>query len=65
MNKLMAEFWNKEFPSKKKDYVEYLDMKWEDLAREKNLSDKMLRNIFIEVEQRRSVWSGWSVKVHP
>ena len=50
MNELMAEFWNKELPSKKKDYVKYSDMEWEDLAQEKNLSDKMLKNIIIEVE---------------
>ena len=32
MNELMAEFQNKELPSKKKEYVEYSDMEWKDLA---------------------------------
>ena len=50
MNELMAEFRNKELPSKKKEYVEYSDMEWEDLAREKNLTDETLRNIVTEVE---------------
>ena len=54
MNKLMAEFQNKELLSKKKEYVEYLDMEWEDLARKKNLTDKMLRNIVTEVEQDKA-----------
>ena len=39
MNELMEEFRNKELPSKKKEYVEYFDMEWEDLAREKNPTD--------------------------
>ena len=51
MNELMAEFWNKELPSKKKEYVEYSDMEWEDLAREKNLTDETLRNIVTKVEE--------------
>ena len=51
MNELMAEFRNKELSSKKKEYVEYFDMEWEDLAREKNLIVKMLRNIVTKVEQ--------------
>ena len=50
MNKLMAEFRNKELPSKNKEYVEYTDMEWEDLARSKNLTDETLRNIVNEVE---------------
>ena len=54
MNELMAEFWNKELLSKKKDYMEYLDMEWEDFAREKNLNDKMLRNIVMKVEQEKA-----------
>ena len=58
MNKFMAEFWNKKLPSKKKDYVEYSDMKWEDLAQEKNLNDEMLRNIVIEVEQKKPGLEG-------
>ena len=50
INKLMAEFRNKELPSKKKEYVEYFDMEWEDLAREKNITEETLRNIVTEVE---------------
>ena len=50
MNELMAEFRNKELPSKKKEYVEYSDMEWKDLDREKNITDKTLRNIVTEVE---------------
>ena len=50
MNELMAEFRNKDLPSKKKEYVEYSDMEWEDLAREKNLTNETLRNIVTEVE---------------
>ena len=50
MNELMAEFQNKELPSKKKEYVAYSDMEWEDLACEKNLTDETLRNIVTEVE---------------
>ena len=50
MNELMAKFWNKELPSKKKKYMEYSDMEWEDLAREKNLTNKTLRNIITEIE---------------
>ena len=50
MNKLMAEFRNKEHPSKKKEYVEYSNIEWENLSLEKNLIDEMLRNIITEVE---------------
>ena len=50
MNELMAEFQNKELPLKKKEYMEYSDMEWEDLACEKNLTNKTLRNIVTEVE---------------
>ena len=50
----MAEFRNKELLLKKKDYIEYSDMEWKDVAREKNLSDKMLRNIVIEIEQEKA-----------
>ena len=50
MNKLMAEFWNKELLSKKKEYVEYSNIEWEDLAHEKNLTNETLRNIVTEVE---------------
>ena len=47
----MAEFKGKDLPSKKKEYVAYADKKWNDLAREKNLNDKTVKNIVIEVEQ--------------
>ena len=50
VNELMAEFRNKELSSKKKEYVEYSDMEWEDLACEKNLTNEALRNIVTEVE---------------
>ena len=50
MNELMVEFRNKELPSKKKGYVEYSNMEWEDLAHEKNITDKTLRNIVTKVE---------------
>ena len=51
MNELMAEFRGKDLPSKKKEYVAYTDDEWHDLAKEKNLSDKMLKNIVVEVEK--------------
>ena len=41
MNELIAEFWGKDFLSKK-DYVEYLDLEWDDLAKKMNLMDKRL-----------------------
>ena len=49
-NELMAEFRGKDLPSKKKEYVAYEDEEWDDLAREKNLSDETVKNIVIEVE---------------
>ena len=51
MNELMEEFWGKDLPSKKKEYVAYTDKEWDDLAKEKNLSDEMLKNIVVEVEK--------------
>ena len=51
MNELMAKFRGKDLSSKKKEYVEYLDKEWDDLARKKNLNDETLKNIIIEVEQ--------------
>ena len=51
MNKLMAEFQGKDLPSKKKEYVAYTNEEWYDLAREKNLNDKTLKNIVVKVEQ--------------
>ena len=50
-NELMAEFRGKDLPSKKKEYVAYVDKEWDDLAWEKNLNDETLKNIVIEVEQ--------------
>ena len=50
INKLMAEFWGKDLSSKK-EYVAYTDKEWDDLAKEKNLNDKTLKNIVVEVEQ--------------
>ena len=49
MNKLMGEFQGKELSSKK-DYVEYSNLEWNDLAHEMNLIDKMLQNSIIKVE---------------
>ena len=50
-NELMAEFRGKDLPLKKKEYIAYADEEWDDLAREKNLSDETVKNIVIEVEQ--------------
>ena len=54
MNELMAEFREKDLPSKKKKYGAYLDNECDDLAREKNLSDETLKNIVVKVEQDKS-----------
>ena len=51
MNELMAEFRGKDLPSKKKEYVAYTDDEWDDLAKEKNLSDETLKNIVVEVKK--------------
>ena len=51
MNELMAEFRGKDLPSKKKEYVVYTDDEWDNLAKEKNLSDETLKNIVVEVEK--------------
>ena len=51
MNELMAEFRGKDLPLKKKEYVAYTDDEWNDLAKEKNLSDETLKNIVVEVEK--------------
>ena len=51
MNELMAEFRGKNLPSKKKEYVAYTNEEWDDLAKEKNLSDETLKNIVVEVEK--------------
>ena len=50
MNELMAEFKGKDLRLKKKEYIAYTNKEWNDLAREKNLNDKTLKNIVIEVE---------------
>ena len=47
-NQLMAEFREKDLSSK--EYVAYADKEWDDLAQEKNLNDKTLKNIVTEVE---------------
>ena len=62
MNELMAEFRGKDLPSKKKEYVAYIDDEWDDLAKEKNLSDETLKNIVVEVEKdkRGLDWFGGS-----
>ena len=51
INELMAEFRGKDLPSKKKEYVAYTDEEWDDLAKEKNISNEMLKNIVVEVEK--------------
>ena len=53
MNELMAKFRGKDLPSKKKEYVVYLDTEWDDLAREKDLIDKTLKIIIVEVEHNK------------
>ena len=53
MNELMAKFWGKDLPSKKKEYVAYTDEEWDDLAKEKNISDETLKNIIVEVEKEK------------
>ena len=50
MNELMAEFWGKDLPLKK-EYIAYSDKEWDHLAKEKNLNDKTLKNIVVEVKQ--------------
>ena len=52
MNELMAEFRGKDLPSKK-EYVAYTDEEWDDLAKEKNLSDETLKNNVVEVEKNK------------
>ena len=51
INELMAEFRGKDLPSKKKEYVAYIDEEWDDLAKEKNLNNETLKNIVVEVEK--------------
>ena len=48
---VMNELWGKDLLSKKKEYIAYTNEEWDDLAREKNLNDKTLKNIVVEVEQ--------------
>ena len=64
----MAEFKNKELPSKKKEYMEYSDMEWEDLARKKNVTDEALRNIVTKVEADKGglEWlDPWANQLNP
>ena len=64
-NELMAEFRGKDLPSKKKEYVAYADEEWDDLAREKNLSDETVKNIVIEVEQDKVGLEWLERRGHP
>ena len=64
-NELMAEFRGKDLPSKKKEYVAYVDEEWDDLACEKNLSDETVKNIVIEVEQDKVRLEWLERRRHP
>ena len=64
-NELMAEFRGKDLPSKKKEYVAYAEEEWDDLAREKNLSDETVKNIVIEVEQDKVGLEWLERREHP
>ena len=64
-NKLMAEFRGKDLPSKKKEYVAYADKEWDDLTREKNLSDETVKNIVIEVEHDKVGLEWLERRGHP
>ena len=64
-NELMAEFTGKDLSSKKKEYVAYADEEWDDLAREKNLSDETVKNIIIEVEQDKVGLEWLERRGHP
>ena len=64
-NELMAEFRGKDLPSKKKEYVAYADEEWDDLAREKKLSDETVKNIVIEVEQDKVGLEWLERRGHP
>ena len=61
----MAEFREKDLPSKKKEYVAYADEEWNDLAWEKNLSDETVKNIVIEVEQDKVGLEWLERRGHP
>ena len=61
----MAEFKGKDLPSKKKEYIAYADKEWDDLAREKNLSDETVKNIVIEVEQDKVGLEWLERRGHP
>ena len=64
-NELMAEFKREDLPSKKKEYVAYVDEEWDDLAQEKNFSDKIVKNIVIEVEQDKVGLEWLERREHP
>ena len=64
-NEFMAEFKEKDLPSKKKEYVTYADEKWDDLARKKNLNDETVKNIVIEVEQDKVGLEWLERRGHP
>ena len=63
-NELMTEFKRKDLPSKK-EYVAYVDEEWDDLTREKNLSDETVKNIVIEVEQDKVGLEWLERRGHP
>ena len=61
----MVEFRGKDLPSKKKEYVVYAGEEWDDLAREKNLSDETMKNIVIEVEKDKVGLEWLERRRHP
>ena len=61
----MTKFKGKDLPSKKKEYVTYEDKEWDDLAREKSLSDETVKNIVIEVEQDKVGLEWLERRGHP
>ena len=61
----MVEFRGKDLPSKKKEYIAYADEEWDDLTREKNLSDETVKNIVIEVEQDKVGLKWLERRRHP
>ena len=63
-NELMAEFRGKDLPSKK-EYVANADKEWDDLTREKNLSDETVKNIVIEIEQDKVGLEWLERRGHP
>ena len=64
-NELMAKFRGKDLPSQKKEYAAYTDEEWNDLAREKNLSDETVKSIVIEVKQDKVGLEWLERRGHP